>query len=55
MLCVSNAIELFYYENTYQSINFSYMIGQLTLASWHFQKDYKNYSLKLRILYNKID
>lgn len=55
MLCVSNAIELFYYENTYQSINFSYVIGQLVLASWHFQKKYKNYSLKLRILYNKID
>lgn len=55
LLSISNAIELFSYENTYESINFSYVIGQLTLASWHFQKDYKNYSLKLRILYNKID
>lgn len=55
MLCVSNAIELYKYEEHYKNVNLSYVIGQLTLASWHFQKNYKNYSLKLRIIYNKIN
>lgn len=55
MLCVSNAIELFSYENTYQDINLSYVIGQLVLAAWCFQKEYKNYALKTRIIYNKIN
>lgn len=55
MLCISNAIELYKYEESYKDINMSYIIGQLTLASWHFQKNYKNYSLKTRIFYNKIN
>lgn len=55
MLCISNSIELFKYEEDYKDINMSYIIGQLTLASWHFQKNYKHYSLKSKIIYNKIN
>lgn len=55
MLCVANAVELYNYEDQYQEVNESYVIGQLLLASWHFQNDYKNYSMKCRIIYNKFN
>ena len=43
------------YESSYKEVNVSYIIGQLTLGSWHFQKDYKIYSQRMKILYNKIN
>lgn len=55
MLCISNSIELYYYEDSYKDINKQYVLGQLIMASWHFQKHYKNYSLKTRLIYNKLD
>ena len=55
MLCVSNAIELYSSESSYKKVNMSYIIGQLVTGSWHFQKDYKNYEQRLRIIYNKIN
>lgn len=55
MLNVANAVELYYYEDQYQEINESYVIGQLNLATWNFQKDYQNYSMKCRLMYNKFN
>lgn len=55
MLCISNAIELYNYEAGYEDVNQPYVIGQLILAAWHFQNHYKNYALKSRLIYNKIN
>lgn len=55
LLCISNAIELYQYESSYKDVNMSYILGQLILASWQFQKNYKDYSIKLRAIYNSIN
>lgn len=54
LLCISNSIELYKYEISYKDINMPYILGQLILASWLFQSVDKNYSLKIRVIYNEI-
>lgn len=54
LLCISNSIELYKYEASYEEINMPYILGQLILASWIFQSFNKNYSLKIRSIYNEI-